>query len=172
MHIAAAEGHLEVIEFLLDHGIRPMPDRWGGYPISDALEEQHLEVVELFEKKDITGDSPNHLVCDLKGPKDDAAEYNDDLAVVELLWAAAENNIAGLRRLVAQGVPVHAQDYDQRTALHLASAEGHLDTVKYLIAHGHPLNVRDRWLATPLDEAIREERTEVVEYLTQQPNSQ
>ena len=37
---------------------------------------------------------------------------------MELLWAAAENNIAGLRRLVAQGVPVHAQDYDQRTAIY------------------------------------------------------
>jgi glutaminase len=149
-----------------------MPDRWGGYPISDAIEGEHIEVVELFKKRGITGDPPNHLVYNTNESKDYAAEYNNDLAIVELLWAAAENNIAGLRRLVAQGVPVHAPDYDQRTALHLASAEGHLEAIKYLIAHGHPLNVRDRWLATPLDEAIREGRTEVVNYLSQLSESQ
>jgi glutaminase len=82
-----------------------------------------------------------------------------------LLWAAAENNIDGLRRLVAQGVPMHVQDYDKRTALHLAAAEGQLDAVKYLVAHGHPLNVRDRWNATPLDEARREGQETIVKYL-------
>ena len=96
--------------------------------------------------------TPHHRVDDPDGPKDDATEYGDDLAVVELLWASAENNIAGLQRLVAHGMPVHAQDYDKRTALHLAAAEGQLDAVRHLIAHGHPLNVRDRWNATPLDD--------------------
>ena len=72
---------------------------------------------------------------------------------------------ASLRRLVAQGVPVHAQDYDKQTALHLAASEGQLDAVKYLVSHGHPLSVRDRWLATPLDEAKREGHEEVAAYL-------
>jgi glutaminase len=65
---------------------------------------------------------------------------------------------------VALGVPIHAQDYDRRTALHLAAAEGNMKAVEYLVAHGHPLNVRDRWLATPLDEAIREGRNDVAKY--------
>ena len=60
---------------------------------------------------------------------------------------------------------MQAQDYDNRTALHLAAAEGQLDAVQYLVAHGHPLNVRDRWNATPLDEARREGREAVVKYL-------
>jgi glutaminase len=167
MHLAAAEGHVEVIEFLLDCGIAPMPDRWGGYPIADAMEGEHTEVVEVFKKRGMTEGTPNHFVQNPNGLKDNAAQYNDDLAIVELLWASAENSIAGIRQLVAQGVPVHAQDYDQRTALHLAAAEGHLEAVQYLIAHGHPLNVRDRWLATPLDEARREGRGEVAEYLQQ-----
>ena len=89
--------------------------------------------------------------------------------MVELLWAAAENNLSGLKRLVARGIPVHAQDYDHRTALHLAAAEGHLEVVKYLVTHGHPLNVRDRWFATPLDEAIREGRAEVADRLRNWP---
>ena len=60
---------------------------------------------------------------------------------------------------------MQAQDYDKRTALHLAAAEGELAAVQYLVAHGHPLNVRDRWNATPLDEAHREGRETVVKYL-------
>ena len=71
-------------------------------------------------------------------------------------------------RLVAQGVPIHAMDYDNRTALHLAASEGQLEAVKYLVAHGHPLHVRDRWHATPLDEAIREKRDSVANYLREQ----
>ena len=36
LHLASAEGHTDVVKFLLDHGVEPSPDRWGGYPISDA----------------------------------------------------------------------------------------------------------------------------------------
>ncbi len=165
MHLAAAEGHAEVIEFLLKHGVKPIIDRWGGYPISDARENGHTEIVELFEKMNLPKSTPFHLVEDPNGLINSSTKFGDDLSVVELLWAASENNISGIRRLVAQGVPVHAEDYDKRTALHLAAAEGQLDTVKYLVAHGHPLNVRDRWHATPIDEARREERYEVEKYL-------
>ena len=36
LHLASAEGHIEVVNFLLNEGVQPIPDRWGGYPISDA----------------------------------------------------------------------------------------------------------------------------------------
>jgi glutaminase len=165
MHLAAAEGHVDVVEFLLNRGLRPVPDRWGGLPISDATNNDHAAVVELFQRLGMTGAPPQHFVSNVSGLTDRAADHGDDLAVVELLWAAAENNVYGLRRLVAQGVPVHAQDYDRRTALHLAASEGHLEAARYLVAHGHPLHVRDRWHATPIDEADREGRVEVAEYL-------
>jgi glutaminase len=168
MHLAAAGGHIEVIEFLLKNDVSPMADRWGGFPISDALENGHYEIAELFNARGYSKSDPVHLVEKPDGAQADGADYGDDFAVVELLWAASENDIPGLRRMVAQGVPVHAQDYDKRTALHLAASEGQLDAVKYLVAHGHPLIVRDRWLATPLDEAKREGRGEVVAYLEQQ----
>jgi anti-sigma regulatory factor (Ser/Thr protein kinase) len=85
--------------------------------------------------------------------------------VVELLWAAAENDIDNLRRCLAKGIPVSAADYDGRTALHLAASNGQADAVKYLLAHDHPIHVRDRWNATPLDDARRENRDDVVELL-------
>lgn len=169
MHLAAAEGHADVIEFLLECGVPPTPDRWGGYPGADALASGHEHIVELFEREGFPLDAPTHTKDDFNHAYQQAAEHGDDLSVVELLWAAAENNLSGLKRLVARGVPAHAQDYDNRTALHLAAAEGHLEVVKYLVTHGHPLNVRDRWFATPLDEAIREGRDDVAERLRNWP---
>ena len=164
MHLAAAEGHLEVVKFLLDNGVKPKPDRWGGYPISDAKIHGFEKIIVLFDTQN-TATEPHHVVQQKNGPVDESAVHGDALSVVELLWAACNNDLRGVQRQFAKGVPISARDYDYRTALHLASSEGNIKIVKYLVAHGHPLNVRDRWEATPLDEAIRENRTQVINYL-------
>ena len=167
LHLASAEGQIEVVKYLLSQGVKPIPDRWGGYPISDARNNNHQEIIDEFEKLDIEYTEPVHLVEDPDGATDEMVTFDNELMVIELLFAAAENDVNGLRQLVAKGVPVHAGDYDSRTALHLAAAEGSLQAVKYLVSHGHPLNVRDRWEATPLDEAKREKREEVIDFLSQ-----
>ncbi|MCA9541059.1 MAG: ankyrin repeat domain-containing protein, partial [Myxococcales bacterium] len=123
------------------------------------------EAAKVLRANSARNGRSEHLDLEPNGREDAAAEFGDDTAVVELLWAACKNDVDGLRRLLAQGVPMHAQDYDRRTALHLAASEGQLAAVKYLRAHGHPLYVRDRWHSTPLDEAIREGRDEVIECL-------
>lgn len=166
IHLAAAEGHVEALRFLLEAKVSPdLKDRWGGRPLNDAVSAGHTEAAELLRAHGAQDGEPVHNVDDRNPAHDKAADHGDDLAVVELLWAAHDDNIAGLRRLAVQGVPMEAQDYDKRTALHLAASEGKLEAVKYLRHHGHPLNVRDRWNATPLDEARREKRAEVVAYL-------
>ena len=108
---------------------------------------------------------PIHLVEDPDGKTDEVANYDDELMVSELLFAAARNDITGIRQLIAKGIPVHAGNFDSRTALHLAAAEGNLETVKLLINYKHPINVRDRWKSTPLDEAKRENRISVYNFL-------
>ena len=119
----------------------------------------------MFEKLNIKYTEPFHLVENPKGKTDNIAKFEDELMVIELLFAATRNDVDGIRHLVAKGLPVNAGDYDSRTALHLAAAEGCLDAVNYLLSHGHPLNVRDRWGATPLDEAKREKRQSVIDVL-------
>lgn len=163
MHLAAVEGHIGVVKLLLDKGVRPVPDRWGGYPVSDARANGFKEIENLFENTKNT--EPVHYVENIKSGTDKAENFVNTLAVVELLWAACNNDIRGIQRQLAKGTPLNAQDYDNRTALHLACAEGNMDAVKYLVSHNHSLKVRDRWGATPLDEAIRENRSEVIEYL-------
>jgi glutaminase len=156
MHLAAAEGQLAVVRFLLERGVNPnTSDRWGGTPLGDAEFGNHADVADLLKSHDAEIGDAQHLVSDSK-VTEEADSYGDTEAVVELLWAASENDLVGLRRCLAQGIPVSACDYDSRTALHLAAADGQVEAVSYLLAHQHPLHVRDRWGSTPLDEARRE----------------
>ena len=88
----------------------------------------------------------------------------DAEAVVALLFAAANNDIAALRRAFLRGQDMEVVDYDRRTALHVAAAEGHLSCVLFLLdtcrVSAVPL---DRWGFTPLEEAQRAGRAPVVE---------
>ena len=165
LHLAAAEGQLEVVRFLIKQGVRPVPDRWGGYGYFDAKNNNHNKILKELDKLNIKFLQPIHLVEDPDGKTDEVANYDDELMVSELLFAAARNDITGIRQLIAKGIPVHAGNFDSRTALHLAAAEGNLETVKLLINYKHPINVRDRWKSTPLDEAKRENRISVYNFL-------
>ena len=165
LHLAAAEGQLEVVQFLIKQGVRPVPDRWGGYGYFDAKNNNHNKILKELDKLNIKFLQPIHLVEEPNGKTDEVANYDDELMVSELLFAAARNDITGIRQLIAKGVPVHAGNFDSRTALHLAAAEGNLETVKLLINYKHPINVRDRWKSTPLDEAKRENRISVYNFL-------
>ena len=165
LHLAAAEGQLEVVQFLLEQGVKPKPDRWGGYGYFDAKNNNHKKILNELDKLDIKFLKPYHLVEEPNGETDEVAKYDDELMVSELLFAAARNDITGIRQLIAKGVPVHAGNFDSRTALHLAAAEGNLEIVKLLINYKHPINVRDRWNSTPSDEAKREKRVLVYNFL-------
>ena len=50
LHVAAAEGQLECVEFLLRHcRVSPsIQDRWGNTPLEDAVRFQHERVAELI----------------------------------------------------------------------------------------------------------------------------
>lgn len=154
-----------MVRFLLEHNVNPnAPDRWGGTPLDDAELGGHSDVIDLLKQHHAENGNSQHITSESKATQQ-ADHYGDTDAVVELLWAASENDIDGLRRCLANAIPIGACDYDGRTALHLAAAEGQIEAVKYLLAHKHPIHVRDRWNSTPLDEARREGRDAVVELL-------
>lgn len=49
LHLAAAEGHRDAVEFLLSRGVDPMPvDRWGGTPLDDANRSGHRQLAQLL----------------------------------------------------------------------------------------------------------------------------
>nr|XP_060620054.1 glutaminase liver isoform, mitochondrial isoform X2 [Anolis sagrei ordinatus] len=51
LHVAAAEGHLEVVKFLVEAcRVNPfVKDRWGNIALDDAIQFNHLEVVKLLK---------------------------------------------------------------------------------------------------------------------------
>ena len=167
LHLAAAEGHIELVRFLLEAQVNPgAVDRWGETALTDATQIGHVEIEALLRSVGATaGES---IQPDRQGASDSLSSEPTDVDavdVVALLWAAADNDRASIMRLVANGVSMTAADYDGRTALHLAAAEGHKEIVEYLVAHGADRTARDRWGATASDEARNNGYAEIAEVL-------
>eukprot|EP01120_Amphizonella_sp_Union-15-10_P002138 TRINITY_DN12293_c0_g1_i1.p1 TRINITY_DN12293_c0_g1~~TRINITY_DN12293_c0_g1_i1.p1 ORF type:complete len:409 (-),score=53.57 TRINITY_DN12293_c0_g1_i1:159-1385(-) len=51
LHLAASEGFLEAVKFLLSHGANPAAkDRWGHIPLDDAVNFGHQEIAQVLSK--------------------------------------------------------------------------------------------------------------------------
>jgi glutaminase len=51
LHLAACEGQLEVVQYLIDRKVQLRPkDRWGNTPLDDAIKFKHKEIKELLEQ--------------------------------------------------------------------------------------------------------------------------
>ncbi|PHT56821.1 hypothetical protein CQW23_05307 [Capsicum baccatum] len=72
-----------------------------------------------------------------------------DMQVIgTFLSFASRGDRVGLNQLLRQGISPNVQDYDKRTALHLAASEGHASIVELLLAYKADVNLKDRWRRT------------------------
>ncbi|KAG0630644.1 hypothetical protein M758_1G194000 [Ceratodon purpureus] len=85
--------------------------------------------------------------------------------VGNLLFHASKGDVAGIQKLLDQGMPVDAADYDGRTALHLAASEGHSNVVNFLLTNKADVNPIDRNGDTPLANAKEYGHTEICKIL-------
>ena len=140
MHLAACNGRAEVLQFLLGSGMPAAPvDRWGGTPLSDAVEHGHETCASMLKG---AGASLDQSGSDQRGSK-------------RLFELAAKGDATHVRRMLAHGTSPNVCDYDRRTPLHVAAAEGHSAVAAALLDFGADAYARDRWNLTPADDAIK-----------------
>ncbi|KAK4346767.1 hypothetical protein RND71_033106 [Anisodus tanguticus] len=85
--------------------------------------------------------------------KDSSAGHFDMQLIGTFLSFASRGDRVGLNQMLRQGISPNVQDYDKRTALHLAASEGHASIVELLLAYKADVNLKDRWRRTPLTDA-------------------
>ena len=160
--IAAADGHLEILRLLLDHGASPkvsLPK--GATPLYMAAQNGRTEVVnELLAR------SPAQL---------NTAETG---GVTPLMIACAKGHLETVKLLLDQPeIDVHATRHaDGATALFMAAAHGKLKVVQALVSRPDKFELAgmtrdpkvkggDRWGALPISIAAENGHEEVVKVL-------
>ncbi|KAL5722080.1 non-specific serine/threonine protein kinase [Ranunculus cassubicifolius] len=80
-------------------------------------------------------------------------EADDDFdmqLIGHFLSCASRGDKVGLNQMLREGCSPNVQDYDHRTALHLAASEGHASIVELLLHYKANVNLKDRWKRTTL----------------------
>lgn len=82
--------------------------------------------------------------------------YDFDMQLIgNFLSFASRGDRVGLNQMLREGISPNVQDYDRRTALHLAASEGHAPIVELLVLYKVNVNLTDRWhrtVITPLND--------------------
>ncbi|XP_074376225.1 serine/threonine-protein kinase 12-like isoform X3 [Apium graveolens] len=78
-------------------------------------------------------------------------DFSDDFdmqLIGNFLSFASRGDRVGLNMMLREGISPNVQDYDKRTALHLAASEGHASIVELLVQYKADVNLEDRWQRT------------------------
>lgn len=142
IHLAACGGHIDLIEFLIDHTADVnVEDSRGGTALSDALRHGEEKAAEFLWAA--------------------GGRVGSSSKVGDLLSAAADKtDDEKLRLLCSFGTELNLCDHDGRTALHVAAAAGLVNKCKLLIENQAFINLRDRWGVTPLQDALLSDHDE------------
>jgi ankyrin repeat protein len=154
VYIAAKEGHLDVVNLLLEDGAalegKAENDRT---PLAAAAVNGHADVVKLL--------LANGAVIDAK----------DDTGVTPLAAAAQQGHLDVVLLLLEKGAAVDARDVSGVTPLARAAQQGRLDVALLLVQKGAVVDAKDTRGITPLARASQsagnapESRLQVVTFL-------
>ncbi|VVU95304.1 Glutaminase [seawater metagenome] len=93
-------------------------------------------------------------------------EYHQEFNTYLLLNSASKGDIAGIQRLISKGVDINSEDYDKRTALHLAASEGKESVIRFLLSKNCNILTKDRWGNTAYDDAIENNHQNIIALLS------
>jgi ankyrin repeat protein len=172
LHLAASEGHKNVVEFLIAHRANVNAENdFGETPLSYSLIWDHRAVAELLLAHGADVNPPRGGSSALLS----IAASNGDAELVSMLLAKNANAIesqplnrangkAVVELLLAHGADLHGRDWIGRTPLEDAAADGRVEAMAALLAHETKNNVTSTASAA-LQAAAAEGRYEAVEYL-------
>lgn len=86
------------------------------------------------------------MMKELKGGN--SFDDSDMQMIGKFLSFASRGDRVGLNMMLIKGTSPDVQDYDNRTALHLAASEGHASIVELLLHYKANVNLKDRWQRT------------------------
>lgn len=157
LHLACSEGHYEVAELLLVNGASSEArDRKGRSPVDDAVNNGHRHILRLLRQYGAS--IPRHLF--------EAQPELDNQRGMDLVEHAAGGRVDAVNKALGQGANPNFEDYDSRTALHLACVEGHLEIAKILLHSGANPTARDRWGSTPAEEARKAGYSNIIDEIS------
>ena len=187
LHEAARNGHLSVVQYLIDQGASFWIQTESGSSVRDlALQGGHTDLVEYLPRAS-RAELDRRGIAFTADAFLDAAQL-DKLDVVVLFvgagmsvnartrdgytalhYAAAGGHLSVVEFLVGSGASVAFATRFGSTALHVAASWGHLDVVQFvvqfLVGSGADVHARDNWGRTALHEAARDGHLDVVEFL-------
>ena len=138
LHIACSEGHLELVQVLVDHGqaIINRSDRWGGSPLDDAERYQRqCEDSQMLLHKDAFAN--NQIIQYLKSK---GGRFGSTSLVKNILAATWENDMEELQSLLDCKNSMNMEDtpicdnYDRRGPVRI-----HVDFAVFGILHLSPI---------------------------------
>ncbi|XP_033104900.1 L-asparaginase-like [Anneissia japonica] len=134
LHMAAREGHVDIVTYLLENGCSIYArDCFGNTPYMESIRCRNFEVIKLIRQ---TG---GHFI----------RETTQEIA--SLLCRAVElGDVDGLKAFHIADVNFNNTDYTGRTALHVAVTLEQIDCIKYLLSHGADIHTVDQQGLTPL----------------------
>ncbi|MDC0857561.1 ankyrin repeat domain-containing protein [Rickettsiales bacterium] len=133
LHIAAQNGHPEIVKLLLDRGAEVnQAGRYGTTPLHIAAHRGHREAVQLL--------------------LDRGAEVNqsDNDGTTPLCIAVINGHREAVQLLLDRGAEVNQADDDGETPLYIAVINGHREAVQLLLDRGAEVNQSDNDGTTPL----------------------
>ncbi|KAJ1266224.1 hypothetical protein BS78_08G134900 [Paspalum vaginatum] len=152
MALAAAEGKVSILVYLLDHGGDPaVPDAAGSTPRHCEAEHGHCEAVRLLLSKGVDVDtlhprrgSPRHIAA-VKVLLEHGVDPNRVVYHIlsPLITASCSRSIKCMKLLVEAGADLNFRKPYRLTALMHAVVESSTDIVKFLLEAGADPNISD-----------------------------